>query len=199
MTGCAHHSSLAHGRAAIDVGSRPEGGGNLVTRAFVRHVLVAAGVLSLVLAACAAPASRSQSTPRPTATPLAVLAFEYSNLVRPVNRAYSDLVTALCFGGATGCTPATMATAQPLFRTYQSSLTDLNDQLPAFQASVPAAAQADLGQYRQAIATEISDLSNVVQDTDETQFWADESRWAPETFRTDAADKLVRADLHITG
>ena len=90
-----------------------------------------------------------------------------------------------------------MAAAQPIFRTYLTDLTALNDQLPAFQALLPASAGADVGQLRQAIATEISDLGNVVQDTVEAQFWADEQRWAPETFRTAAADKLVRADLGL--
>jgi hypothetical protein len=90
-----------------------------------------------------------------------------------------------------------MSAAQPLFRTYLSALTTLNEKLPSFQALLPVTAQADLGQFRQAIATEISDLGNVVQDTDEPQFWSDERRWAPETFKTAAADNLVRADLGL--
>lgn len=164
-----------------------------MTRAFAKAVAVVGLVL---LTACgAAPSSHTQPTPRPTATPLAVLASNYLSLVDPANRAYSDLATALCFDGVASCVSANMTTAQPLFRTYASALTTLNEQLPSFQASLPATAQADLGQYRQAIATEVADLGNVVQDTVEAQFWADESRWAPETFRTGAADKLVRADL----
>jgi hypothetical protein len=165
----------------------------------VKRVAATAGVLSfLLLSACGTPSSQpSQSVPRPTATSLAALASRYSTLVYPTNNAYSELVKALCFGGATGCTSATMATAKPLFQTYLTAVTDLNDQLPSFQALLPPTIKADVGQYRQAIATEIADLQNVVQDTVEAQFWADEQRWAPETFHTGAADKLVRADLQI--
>jgi hypothetical protein len=91
-----------------------------------------------------------------------------------------------------------MSAAQPLFRAYLTELIKLNDQLPLFQAHLPATAAADVGQLRQAIATEIADLGNVVQDTVEAQFWADEQRWAPETFRRGAADKLVGADLGLS-
>jgi len=117
--------------------------------------------------------------------------------VGPANRAYSDLATALCFNGVSGCVSATMSVAQSDFRLYLDDLISLNQQLPTFQATVPIAAQADVGQFRQMIATEISDLQNVVEDTVEAQFWGDEARWAPETFRTGAADKLVRADLGL--
>jgi hypothetical protein len=184
--------------ATVDVVSKTGGAISTGTGALVKRLATTAGSVScLLLAACSAPATKAQPTPSPTATPLAALASKYLSLVDPANRAYYDLGTALCFSNASGCVSANMAGAQPLFRTYLSALTTLNDQLPLFQASLPASAQADLGQYRQSIAVEIADLDNVIGDTVEAQFWADESRWAPETFRTGAADKLVRADLHV--
>lgn len=170
----------------------PPGG----TRTLVMHV---AKVMSVLLvAACGAPSSHpSQPVSRPTPTSLAELASTYAIYVEPANTAYSKLAMALCFNGVTACVSASMSAAQPLFRTYLSALTTLNEKLPSFQALLPVTAQADLGQFRQAIATEISDLGNVVQDTDEPQFWSDERRWAPETFKTAAADNLVRADLGL--
>jgi hypothetical protein len=161
----------------------------------VTHV----GVMSvLLLTACGAASSQpSLPTSRPTATPLAALASQYLALVKPANTAYNKLAAALCSNGATGCISVIWSAAKPLFENYLFTLTNLNADLPSFQALLPPTARADVGQFRQAIATEISDLGNVVQDTAETQFWADEQRWAPETFHTAAADNLVRADLGL--
>jgi hypothetical protein len=145
---------------------------------------IVALVACLGLAACGA---TDAGTPPPSPKP--TLATTYTGLVKAPNEAGDRL------RAASEDPAATIANLRPMAQTFMDSLIQLNHDLIAFEAQVPAADRTDVENLRQTLSKDQADLLTMIAAGSVQQFNAAYAKLSSDDAGTSAT--TVRSDLGL--